>query len=91
MGLKFFYLISPPNIIGGRGVLKLVIFISGLETSYFYFLIGMVWNMLLLPMSTFSCHGDVAQSVERLLKVPVLCNSTVGSNHERDRSSLSLG
>ena len=64
---------------------------EGLETSYFYFLIGMVWNMLLLPISSFSCHGAVAQSVARLLKVPVLCNSTMGSNHERDRSTLSLG
>ena len=35
--------------------------------------------------------GAVAQSVERPSKVPVWCNSTdVGSNHERDMSSLSL-
>ena len=36
-----------------------------------------------------SCHGTVAQLVERPSKVPVLCNSTaLASNHKRDMSTL---
>ena len=36
-------------------------------------------------------RGAVAQLVERPSKVPIWCNSTdVGSNYERDMSSLSL-
>ena len=35
-------------------------------------------------------RGAVAQLVERPSKVPVWCNPTVGSNHERDMSSLAF-
>ena len=42
-----------------------------------------------LLIKILTCRGVVAQSVERPSKVPVWRNSTVGSNHERDMSSLS--